>query len=204
MAAKMVTIMDFATLPQARECSLYNNQATIGRGITLNNQGHLHQHQQGHSGQECQQYQQGPRGPNHTFQGHQYKQAHQAHQGILTHLGLQGLLGILDPQYSQDQQGILGLQDHVSPQGRRDTPRTISTETNNMVKGRPKRMTYNRKNISIQMINVCGLKSKLDIPEFRDTLEVYDISLLCETKLDEADEDYILGFITPLRLKAFF
>ena len=54
------------------------------------------------------------------------------------------------------------------------------------------------------MINVCGLKSKLDIPEFRDTLKVHDISLLCETKLDECDEDYILSLITPLKLKAYF
>ena len=67
-----------------------------------------------------------------------------------------------------------------------------------------KHRTLNGENLTIHMINVCGLKSKLDIPNFRDTLKVYDISLLCETKLDECDEDYILSFITPRKLKAFF
>ena len=202
MAAKMVTItiMGFVALPQVRVHSRYNNQETTGRDITTDNQGHLHQHHQGHSSQACQEYQQGPKAPTHT------PQAHQAQQGMRTlqgHLGLQGLLGIIDPQHSQDQQGILDHQDQVSPHSRRDTTRTTSTETN-LVKGRLKHMTHNRKNISIQMINVCGLKSKLDIPEFKDALEACDISLLCETKLDQVDEDYILGVITPLKLKAFF
>ena len=33
---------------------------------------------------------------------------------------------------------------------------------------------------------------------------MYDISLLCESKLDKADEDYILSVITPLSLNAYF
>ena len=50
----------------------------------------------------------------------------------------------------------------------------------------------------------CGLKSKLDIPEFRDILKAHDIFLMCETKLDECDEDYILSLIAPFKLKAYF
>ena len=57
---------------------------------------------------------------------------------------------------------------------------------------------------SMQMINVCGLRGKLDIPEFRNTLEMYDINLISETKLDAADEDHIIEVITTMRLKAFF
>ena len=85
-----------------------------------------------------------------------------------------------------------------------DTTGTPSTATTDRVNSRYKCKVLNRENISIQMINVCGLKSKLDIPEFRDTLKAHDISLLCETKLDECDEDYILSLIAPLKLKAYF
>ena len=41
--------------------------------------------------------------------------------------------------------------------------------------------------LTMQSINVCGLKGKLEIKEFRETLERHDISLLSETKLDNAD-----------------
>ena len=51
----------------------------------------------------------------------------------------------------------------------------------------------------MQIINVCGLKGKLDIPEFKNNLRLFDISLLCETKLDKIDEGYIIDIITPLR-----
>ena len=129
-------------------------------------------------------------------------------------MGLQRPLGILDlqditwnchdPLHSQDQQGLLYLQDHMGQQGHQDIPGTTSMKTTNRVNSIYKHRTLNGENLTIQMINVCGLKSKLDIPEFRDNLIVYDISLLCETKLDECDEDYILSFITPLKLKAFF
>ena len=59
--------------------------------------------------------------------------------------------------------------------------------------------------ISIQMLNVCGLKRKLlDIQEFKNTLLKCDISLLCETKLDNADNELIQETINKLKLKAFF
>ena len=58
--------------------------------------------------------------------------------------------------------------------------------------------------LSIQAINVCGLKQKLKIPEFMNTLKLYDISLLCETKLDDADKELIEESVSDLKLKAFF
>ena len=55
------------------------------------------------------------------------------------------------------------------------------------------------------MLNVCGLKRKLlDIQEFKNTLLKCDISLLCETKLDNADNELIQEAIHKLKLKAFF
>ena len=58
--------------------------------------------------------------------------------------------------------------------------------------------------LSLQAINVCGLKQKSKIPEFMNTLKLYDISLLCETKLDDADKELIEESVSDLKLKAFF
>ena len=58
--------------------------------------------------------------------------------------------------------------------------------------------------LTMQSINVCGLKGKLEIKEFRETLERHDISLLSETKLDNADIDNVKDTISNLKLKAFF
>ena len=67
-----------------------------------------------------------------------------------------------------------------------DTSRNTSTT-------KKKYRTPARSNqVSMQILNVCGLKRKLlDIPEFKDTLIKHDISLLCETKLDKADIELI-------------
>ena len=62
----------------------------------------------------------------------------------------------------------------------------------------------NKAYLSIQSINVCGLKGKLKIPEFRENLKLFDISLLCETKLDDADIELIQESISDLNLKAVF
>ena len=69
-----------------------------------------------------------------------------------------------------------------------------------------KSVTPDRPNqVSIQSINVCGLKRKLiDIPEFKTTLNKYDISLLSETKIDDADIELIEESLHSLKLKAFF
>ena len=103
-----------------------------------------------------------------------------------------------------DQQDTIGTQDQVGLQGHQATNSNILTASTNLVNGISTTGTFNMDNLSLQIFNVCGLRNKLDIPEFRDTLEMYDISFLCESKLDKADEDYILSVITPLSLKAFF
>ena len=43
-------------------------------------------------------------------------------------------------------------------------------------------------------INVCGLKSKLNIPEFTELINSYDIICFQETKLDDVDEINIDGY----------
>ena len=53
---------------------------------------------------------------------------------------------------------------------------------NNVVCGR---------NLKILNLNVCGLKSKLDTPEFMETCEKYDIVCLTETKLDDFDTELV-------------
>ena len=58
--------------------------------------------------------------------------------------------------------------------------------------------------LSMQIINVCGLKRKLLLEPFRETLSQFDISLLCETKLDNADIELVQESISDLKLKAFF
>ena len=58
--------------------------------------------------------------------------------------------------------------------------------------------------LSLQIINVCGLRRKIEIPEFKDALKSHDISLLCETKLDDADSENIQEAIKDLNLKVFF
>ena len=80
-----------------------------------------------------------------------------------------------------------------------DTSRNTSTT-------RKKYRTPTQSNqVSFQIINVCGLKRKLlDIPEFKDTLIKHDISLLCETKLDDVDKELINESINNINLKAFY
>lgn len=48
--------------------------------------------------------------------------------------------------------------------------------------------------IKILSLNVCGLKSKLKIPEFTDMLNLYDIIAIQETKLDDADSVELPGY----------
>ena len=207
MVASMVAIIGFAVMPQAQERNLHSTQATIIRDIRPNHSGQLV-----HSGQQPQQdlrgSQQGTRDPQQCKQA---QQVHQITRHQQVHTGLQRLLGILDlqditrnhqdPLHSQDLQGLLCPQAHM---GQQDITGATHMATTKRVNSTYKHRTLNGENLTIQMINVCGLRGKLDIPEFRDNLKVYDISLLCETKLDECDEDYILSFITPLKLKAFF
>ena len=48
--------------------------------------------------------------------------------------------------------------------------------------------------INFLSINVCGLKSKLNIPEFTELINSYDIIGFQETKLDDVDEINIDGY----------
>ena len=41
--------------------------------------------------------------------------------------------------------------------------------------------------ITVTYLNVCGLRSKLLIPEFLDLIKLYDIIFFCEAKLDSYD-----------------
>ena len=43
-------------------------------------------------------------------------------------------------------------------------------------------------------LNVCGLKSRLQYPEFSDTLSHYDIFCVTETKLDYTDVISMPGY----------
>ena len=56
--------------------------------------------------------------------------------------------------------------------------------------------------LSMQTINVCGLKGKLINDDFRKKLSEFDISFLSETKLDDADIDNIQDTVANLGLKA--
>ena len=50
-------------------------------------------------------------------------------------------------------------------------------------------------------LNVCGLKSKIDIPEFTDLIQKYDIVTLVETKCDNTDEIWIVNYFNQLGYK---
>ena len=45
------------------------------------------------------------------------------------------------------------------------------------------------------MLNVCGLKSRVNYPEFVSFFNTYDILCFVETKLDDTDVVSLLGFI---------
>jgi ubiquinone biosynthesis protein COQ9 len=55
--------------------------------------------------------------------------------------------------------------------------------------------------ITVTYLNVCGLKSKLLIPEFLDLIKLYDIIFFCETKLDSYDLPEGYSFATKIRKK---
>ena len=58
-------------------------------------------------------------------------------------------------------------------------------------------LQYSNKNmgpINFLSINVCGLKSKFNIPEFTELINSYDIIGFQETKLDDVDEINIDGY----------
>ena len=61
----------------------------------------------------------------------------------------------------------------------------------------------NHCNYSFTYFNVCGLSSKLFFDDFKETLIKHDIISLCETKLDDADNDYIIEEFKELGFGVF-
>jgi exonuclease III len=51
--------------------------------------------------------------------------------------------------------------------------------------------------------NVCGLKQKLSHPEFIEMISNVDIFALSETKLDDADYDYVNDKLSPLNFNVY-
>ena len=58
--------------------------------------------------------------------------------------------------------------------------------------------------LKIQSFNVCGLIGRLDVPEFRKTLTDFNLTLLCETHLDDADNDLVREKLECLNLNIMF
>ena len=61
----------------------------------------------------------------------------------------------------------------------------------------------NHCNYSFTYFNVCGLSSKLFFDDFKETLIKHDIISLCETKLDDVDNDYIIDEFKKLGFGVF-
>ena len=53
-------------------------------------------------------------------------------------------------------------------------------------------------------LNICGLKSKLIIPEFRSNLSKYSIICLSESKLDDIDNDFVSNELNKLGFSVYF
>ena len=58
--------------------------------------------------------------------------------------------------------------------------------------------------LKIQCFNVGGLKGRLDDPEFRAVLKDYDLTLLSETHLDDADNDLVSEKLRSVNLSVKF
>ena len=55
--------------------------------------------------------------------------------------------------------------------------------------------SLNKTVINILTINVCGLKRRIQYPEFLELVNDYDILCFVETKTDDVDEIDLPGFI---------
>ena len=53
---------------------------------------------------------------------------------------------------------------------------------------------FNGRNLFFGALNVCGLKKRLDYPEFISTISSYDIFCIAETKLDNTDVISVPGY----------
>ena len=63
----------------------------------------------------------------------------------------------------------------------------------------------NSDSLSLCVLNVCGLKRRLNYPEFLDFLHKYDIMCVTETKTDDSDDVNIEGyaFLSKHRSQAY-
>ena len=53
------------------------------------------------------------------------------------------------------------------------------------------------------VLNVCGLLSRLDIQDFREKIQQYDIICFCETKTDDADTENVSNKFESLGFRIF-
>jgi len=60
-----------------------------------------------------------------------------------------------------------------------------------------------RSSCLVSCCSVCGLRSKINMPEFRNILSDYDLVVRLETKLDDADEMWLNNFSGQLGFCAF-
>lgn len=60
-----------------------------------------------------------------------------------------------------------------------------------------------RKCLSIYSLNVCSIRSKLDIEDFTNEISKYDIVSFCETKCDNADIEFVENAFKKIGFKAF-
>lgn len=58
--------------------------------------------------------------------------------------------------------------------------------------------SLNKTVINILTINICGLKRRIQYPEFLELVNDYDILCFVETKTDDVDEIDLPGFIIKM------
>jgi hypothetical protein len=68
---------------------------------------------------------------------------------------------------------------------------------------------YNRKScvnkvLNLLSLNCCGLKSKLNYPEFHEFVNTFDILCFVESKTDDLDEIVLPGFLIKMKNRKSF
>ena len=61
----------------------------------------------------------------------------------------------------------------------------------------------NQCNISFTSFNVCGLSSRLWFGDFKEAMEEYDFISICETKLDDIDNNWITKEFSEMGFRAY-
>lgn len=54
---------------------------------------------------------------------------------------------------------------------------------------------YETDSLNVALLNVCGLKTKLKVPDFGNFAQKFEIVCLTETKLDEVDTVDLPGYV---------